>query len=138
VGITHYGVREIGEALSNPDIPTTYFPPTNLIYVGEMRNSQIQQSSPGATQTFILNKENTEQIKRILETIEKSTEELKLDSQKNADLLAEIKTLQAQFTSSNPNPTIIKEGLKSVKRILEGVAGSAIATGLVSQIAALL
>jgi hypothetical protein len=49
-GISHWGVREVEEALSNPDEPTHYFPPVNIISIGQMISSQIQQASPEATQ----------------------------------------------------------------------------------------
>jgi hypothetical protein len=51
IGITHRGIIEIEDALSTPDRATRYFPPVNIINVGQMINSQIQQSSAEANQT---------------------------------------------------------------------------------------
>jgi len=50
IGITHEGIQQVEEALSNPDKPTCFFPAVNIISVGQMNSSQIQQSSPKATQ----------------------------------------------------------------------------------------
>jgi len=52
-GISHWGVREVEEALSNPDTPTSRFPPVNIISTGQMISSQIQQASPEATTKVI-------------------------------------------------------------------------------------
>jgi hypothetical protein len=51
VAITHQGVVQIEHALSQPDKPTDYFPPVNIVQVQQMVNSQIQQGTYQSTQT---------------------------------------------------------------------------------------
>jgi hypothetical protein len=50
VGITHEGIREVENARTHPNQSTHYFPPVNVIMIGSMVNSVIQQASPGAHQ----------------------------------------------------------------------------------------
>ena len=55
VCLSHVGVVEIEAALSQPDTPTQHFP-VNIIHIGQMSHSQIQQGTVSSTQsgTFTL------------------------------------------------------------------------------------
>jgi len=53
IGISHPGTIEVEKALSSPDTPTSYFPPVNIISIGQMISSQIQQASSEATTKVI-------------------------------------------------------------------------------------
>ncbi|NQE46842.1 hypothetical protein C5S31_12555 [ANME-1 cluster archaeon GoMg2] len=134
--ISHQGVREVEMALSNPNEPTPYFPPVN-ISIGQMINSQIQQASHGATQVASTDEITHEQLKELLQSLKESVDQLELEPQQESDLHAEIQTIDAQMSSSNPKYTVITECLGSIRRILEGAAGSAIASGLLSKFVAL-
>jgi hypothetical protein len=136
--ISHHGVCEVEEALSNPDKPTTYFPPVNIIHVSQMINSQIQQGSPGATQAITFAQEKYDELKKVLLALKESIDQLNLQVEQKSDLQAEIQTIEAQMSSSKPKATIITESLGSIRRILEGAVGSAIASSLLSKILALL
>jgi len=138
ITISHQGVREVERALSDPNEPTPYFSPViNIISVEQMKNSQIQQASPGAKQVTTIDESKYEQLKEFLQSLKESIEQLELEPQQKSDLQAEIQTIDAQMSSSKPKNTIIAECLGSVRRILEGAAGSAIASGLLSKFGAL-
>jgi hypothetical protein len=136
--ISHRGVCEVEKALSNPDKPTTYFPPVSIIHVGQMINSQIQQSSPGGIQSITFPQEKHNDLKKVLTELKESIDQLNLKDQQCSDLRAEMQTIEAQMTSSKPKSVIITESLGSIRRILEGAVGSAIASSLLSKILALL
>ena len=138
VGISHRGVKEIEEALYKPDRPTHYFPPANFIYIGEMRNSQIQQGSPEATQVATFNENRYEELKEVIQSLKESIDQFGIDQQQKSKLQTDIQMIEAQISSSKPKATIITNCLGSIKRILEGAAGSAIASGLLIKIIALL
>jgi len=138
IGITHSGIREVEQALSNPGQPTYYFPPVNVISIGQMVDSQIQQASPAAKQEIGISETRYEELKEVIETLNKSIDQLDLKTQQKSDLQAEIQTIDAQMTSSKPKATIITECLSSIRRILEGTAINIIAPTLLSQIVALL
>ena len=138
ITISHQGVREVERALSNPNEPTSYFSPViNIISVGQMKNSQIQQASPEAKQMTTIDESKYEQLKELLQSLKESIERLELEPQQKSDLQAEIQTIDAQMSSSMPKNTIITECIGSVRGILEGAAGSVIASGLLSKFGAL-
>jgi len=51
--------------------------------------------------------------------------ELSLDPSTRAEVQAEIQTAQAQLASPRPKQVIIGESLRTIRAILEGVAGNA-------------
>ncbi len=138
IGISHWGVREIEEALSNPDIPTPHFPPINIISIGQMISSQIQQASPEATQVVTIDEDRYEELKEVIQSLKESIDKLDLESQNKSNLQAEIQTIEAQMSSSKPKVTSITECLGSIRRILEGATGSMLVSSLLSKIVALL
>jgi hypothetical protein len=138
IGISHLGVREVEEALSKPDTSTYHFLPVNIISVGQMISSQIQQTSPEATQVVTVGESRHEELKEVIQSLKKSIEQLGLSPQQKSDLQAEIQTIDAQMSSSKPKATIITECLGTIRRILEGAVSSTIASGLLSKIVALL
>lgn len=136
IGISHQGIRAVEEALNKPDRPTYYFPPANFIYIGEIRNSQIQQGSPEATQVATFNETGYGELKEVIESLKESIDQLGIAQQQKSELQADIQTIEAQMSSPKPKTAIIADRLGSIERILEGVAGSALASDLLSKIVA--
>jgi hypothetical protein len=134
IGITHFGVVNVEQALSQPSKPTQYFPPVNIINIQSMVNSSIQQASPGATQTATYNSSDLKGLGTILDELTNSLSGLKLSEQSNAELRADITAINAQLVSPNPKGVIIKEAGKSIRNILEGTTGSLIAAGLATKL----
>lgn len=136
VSITHAGVVEIERALSEPDKPTQYFPPVNIINVNQMHGSVIQQGTTNSTQTVQLT--NAEKIK-INEFINKLKNDLPgLALNANSEISADIATIEAQVSCERPKAGIIRESLLSIKRVLEGAAGTILAEQLLRSIPALI
>ena len=139
IGITHRGIREVEKALSNPNKPTDFFPPAvNIISIGQMTNSHIQQASPGATQVVNIGPDKYEELKQVVYSLKESIDKLSLQPQQRSELEAEIVTIETQISSPKPKSTIIAECLKSIRNILEGAASGIIAYGLLNKIASLL
>lgn len=141
IRITHLGVREVEEALSNPDKQTDHFLPfntVNIVSVEKMIDSQIQQAGSRSTQAITISEERHEELKEIIQLLKDSIDQLDLSSLQLSDLQAEIHTIEAQMLSSKPKDKIITECFKSIRSILEGAAGSALASNLLSRILSLL
>ncbi|MEK7396069.1 MAG: hypothetical protein AAB116_03935 [Candidatus Poribacteria bacterium] len=134
IRITHSGVIEIEEAISKPSNPTEHFPPVNIISIGQMVNSQIQQSSPGANQTTNINEDKLKELGEIVQSLRDSLDKFPLKDQQKSDLQAEIQTIEAQMASSKPKSVIIKESFHSIRNILEGAAGSLLASELLREL----
>jgi capsule polysaccharide export protein KpsE/RkpR len=130
VRITHAGVREVEEAIENPDKPTDHFLPVNIIQVGQMIDSEIAQASPGATQLNILTADDRRTIEEDLISLKEGIDQLKLPREQESDLWAEMDTIKAQMKSSKPKSEIIKAAYASIKGILQSAAG-----GVAAQIA---
>jgi len=138
ISISHRGVIEVESALLKPDEPTKYFPPVNIIHVEQMIGSQIQQGTNQSTQALNYSSNDLEVINKFIADLKGQLPELKLDAETQAEVEADVETIKAQVKSPCPKHVIIRESLLSLRRILEGVAGSAIAALLVQQIVALL
>lgn len=120
VAISHFGIKEVEAARTNPKEPTDHFP-ANVIVVGQMIDSQISQASPGAVQ-YILNVDDRRVIEEIVTLLKENLDGLHLSSEQESDLLADVGTIEEQMKSSKPKWTIIKESANSLKEILLTVA----------------
>jgi len=126
--ITHCGIKEIEEALSEPSEPTEHFLPFNQynINIGVMNGGAIQQ----ATNNSIINYTNSSEV---LNAIADFTNELKqvidnsnLSSDEVEELQTDIQTIEVQRKSKKPKTEILKTSLNSIKTIIESmVAGLA-------------
>ncbi len=54
VAIAHEGIKEIEQVSKQPEGGTAHFP-ANVVFVGQMTDSQIIQASPGASQSYEIN-----------------------------------------------------------------------------------
>jgi len=138
IAITHDGVKEVQEATSNPEEPTLYFPPINVINIHHMEGSQIQQGTSSSNQTGTFKLTNGVEINEFIKLLKKQLPELTLTSDDESEIKSDITTLESQVVSSRPKSEIIKESLSSIKRILEGATGSVVAQQLLPYIPTLM
>jgi hypothetical protein len=129
--ITHRGIREMEKSLHTPTEATKYFPPAvSVIHIhGNVIGSPIQSGSPGARQEVSVEL-NLENVRDFLHQLEAATPALNLPVEESRELTAEVTTLKAQIESPRPKKHIIREGLHSVRTILEGAGGNLAAAGL--------
>ena len=112
-------------------------PPHNSITVhGSVYNSNLQQGD-GSTAT-INYKGMEDDVRRVLEDIERSVEQLGLTQPDKDELVAEVRTVKAQLDSPKPKTHVITESFRSIRHILEHAAGAAIAHGLIAEVVRLL
>ena len=112
---------------------------TNITFnIGSMSHSQIQQGTEGLTQTLDITNVDLNQVETFLQALKQSLNELGLQEGQKAQLDADIQTIEPQLSAPEPKDSIIKESLRSIRNILEGVAGSTIASGLLSRLVPLL
>jgi len=137
--ITHEGVIEVEKALSEPETPTKYFPPLKNIKINieKIEDSQILIDSPYATQIKTSEKEFFKKLKELSEFIKQEIEQLKLKDKDKQELEAEIQTIDAQLSSSKPKIRILKECIPTIRRIIEGAAGSIIASQILDKLPAI-
>lgn len=99
---------------------------TNTINVGSMQNSQIQQDTENSTQKIEQNSYEAD-LNNFLELFVRDISKVKDQATARA-LLADAETIKTQNNAPIPKKGIIKECLLSIKNVLEGAAGSVLAS----------
>ena len=77
----------------------------------------------------------TNELTDLVEAIRGALPDIELDTAAQSKLEDDCAAIEGQIHSPNPKTSIIREGLSSARRILEGAAGNVLASGLVAQIA---
>lgn len=107
-------------------------------YIQGADYSQIQIESAGSTQNLTISQIDLQELKEVIQALRAAVPEIPLGEDAEAELVAEIQTLESQAASPKPKTSIIRESLLSARNILEGAAASLIAAGLLQQIGKLL
>ena len=128
IGITHWGVKEMEQALSNPNTPTTHFPAVvNVIQItGDVVGSQIQQATEESQQIQIA-QDTQRALTEFLSSLEKDLTEIKAEANTLRNLKADIDTIKAQLGAAQPKRSIVREALSSIRSILESAGASLLA-----------
>jgi hypothetical protein len=129
-------LRQFDVGLFNPTEPEGPAVAQNYISIGHMTGSNIQQASPGAKQTLEFNL-NIETIKKALTTFESAVTSASLPSDTLADVRADVDTIRAQLAKPSPSKVIIQEAGKSLRNVVEGIAGGMLTPAVTSAAAAL-
>ena len=87
----------------------------NVIASGDEIHQQVQQQSSL----------ESEGIKEMIDLLKAKLPEIGLSVRDEAQVQAEIQTAEAQMNSPKPRHNVIKEGLQTINRVLEGAAGNA-------------
>jgi hypothetical protein len=129
ISITHWGVKEIEEALVNPDEPTAHFPPVvwaeNYLHIETFSGGQVQQRTVNSIQ--VSSPVNTAELQVLVVQVRRLKDELALDNEAAAELESDLATVEAQAASSRPKHAILQESLKSIRAILESAGGTGVA-----------
>jgi len=138
IGLTHWGIKEVEEALENPNKPTEHFLPINIINIGSMSNSTLQQSTTNSTINFNFENHKIADLGEVINSLKDIKDTLNISVDIRKELISEIQTLESQIQSPRPKNIIISESLKTIKTVLESVAGNALTPIIVGQITRLL
>ena len=134
ISISRDGCTEIEAALSQPDKPTKHFSPAgNIITAGAAKYAQSREDRPG-TQEVLVSSAACERLQTLILLLKESVDTLNLEPEKRRDLTADIHTIEAQMTSSQPKTTVLASCLDSIQEILKGKAGSACASKLLMKL----
>ena len=123
--------------MTKPDKPTQHFP-VNIIHIGQMSHSQIQQGTTGSTQSGTFTSLDLAAVAEFLRGLKTGLPQLGLTGDDEAVAQSDIATIETQLSSPRPKVEIIKESLGSIRNIAEGTAGSLPASGIIEGIAKLL
>lgn len=96
-------------------------------------NSQIQQFTEHSSQTLSSNVD-LNALAELLTTIRTFLPSLELAPVELAEAEVELRTLELQAASPKPKFGVVRESLKSLRTIVEGGAGSLLASGIAAEI----
>ncbi len=71
-----------------------------------------------------ISEKRLEELKEIIESLNKMLKESSIEGEKKEELKAEAKTVEAQMSSPRPKIEIIKDSLSYTKMILDGISGT--------------
>jgi hypothetical protein len=129
--LTHAGIVEVERALSEPEKPTHYFPAVvNITNVHTMVGSQIQQGTHGSTQSQTVSQNDLQPVRELVAALRQQLASLQLDPEARSEAESELETVEAQLKSSKPKAGILRESLKTLRSIVEGVAATAAANAV--------
>ena len=81
IGLTHWGIKEVEQAIENPSEPTEHFLPLNIINIGTMTNSTLQQGTTNSTINFTFNSQTDVDIENILSQLNEIKDSLSLSNE---------------------------------------------------------
>ncbi|WP_186176676.1 AbiTii domain-containing protein [Vibrio jasicida] len=105
--------------------------------IGSMQNSQLQQASDNSQQSMDF-EVSDKHIAEFVDILKSSLGQLNLNESDSNELNAEVATIEHQLNSPKPKKVILLESLKSIRNVIEGTAGSLVATGLLAQLGVLM
>jgi hypothetical protein len=129
------GVLGEGMVFSEKEKKTASEANYHVHYHGNVGTSQIQQGTRDSSQT-ISTQFDPNTLKDIVTELRAHIAELKLTTDQGRQLAAELASIEAQLSAPHPRHAVISECLNSVRNILEGCAGSLLASGILYKLAA--
>lgn len=102
---------------------------SSKIHIGTMIGSAIQHGTRGSQITVNFDAKGAE-FKALIEKIKEAAPKLGLSQEKINQLYVDIGTIEVQISGAAPKHSIITESMHSIRNILEGAVGSALASGL--------
>jgi hypothetical protein len=130
VTMTTAGRRQLDRALDNDTSPGQQLAP--IVVIGSVTNSQMQVATVGSTQHQAINiSDQRAQIVEFVTELRRQLPALGLDDDDRAAAEADLAAVDAQLASPRSNEGVLREALRTLRALAEGVAGNAAFAGLV-------
>lgn len=94
---------------------------------------QFQQNTVNSTQTMT-NRVDVGQIADIIVKLKENINQIGLPVEQQAVVQSEVETISAELVSPQPQPSVMKQSLQSIRTMLEGAGGNLAASGLMFMI----
>ena len=105
--------------------------------VGRMfgkRSTQLKQGTSASTESTVIDESVLKEIREFASRLSGSLGELSLSPKDAGDLQAEIAMLEVQAGAPASSKRLLLEAMASCRNILEGTAGSLVASGLIAHV----
>lgn len=106
-------------------------------FFGPVQAPQVQQGGERSVQVSATFEFKADTLRAIVDAVRAQLDNLSLPAASRAEAEAEIETLDAQLRSPKPKGAIVREGLRSLRTILENASGG-VATQLLMELSRLL
>jgi hypothetical protein len=100
-------------------------------FFGDVTNPQVQQGAPHSVQVLTAFTVDSDALGSFLVEFRRQLDSLSLSPEALAEAEAELETLEAQRRSPKPKSPIVRDGLKSLRSLLENAGGSVAAQLLI-------
>jgi hypothetical protein len=100
-------------------------------FFGPISNSQIQVGNRDSVQIAASTSLDLKKVQDFLILLKESIDKLSVGVEEKKEIDSDIKSVEAQLSSPKPKPSMIKEGLSSIRKILEGAGGKLVADLLI-------
>lgn len=139
IQITTRGIDVVEAMRSEPDRETAELASYNQtvnIY-GNVSNSQIAQAGGDVSQSLTLTAENRQQIQSFVEQFRAALPEIQLEADVEAEVIAELDTVNAQLGSPRPKRQILQTSLDFLRDVAANLTASGAAAALIAAAQAL-
>ena len=109
----------------------------NFYLNGNFSNSpiQVQNETVSSTQQMSLNEAiDTEKLSEYIIFLKSNIDNLKLEHSELERLKSAVKGIESNLSQNLSEKSYFQEGLATIRNVLEGITGSIIASGLLSQL----
>jgi hypothetical protein len=141
VSLTHAGVREIDEALTNKDTPTAHFPPlnvtNNIIHMPSAQNTTIQQGGQGGTQNVAYPSSSLEDLAGVIRRLRSEAAGMGLSPEDAEELTEQLDTIEEQVQAKRPKRPILQACVTELGGFLTRTASGVAATEIAHQLQAM-
>ncbi|MFR3816692.1 MAG: hypothetical protein ACLTXC_11430, partial [Turicibacter sp.] len=96
---------------------------------------QVQNETVSSTQQMSLNEAiDTEKLSEYIIFLKSNIDNLKLEHSELERLKSAVKGIESNLSQNLSEKSYFQEGLATIRNVLEGITGSIIASGLLSQL----
>lgn len=106
-------------------------------YIGSMQHSQIQRDVQSSVQTLTTNELDLEAVAKLIERID-SLVKREAPGELLLELQSDLASIKAQLASPKPKHPVIREGLRSLRSVLEQAGGNLAASGITGALTTLI
>lgn len=109
---------------------------TNILHVGTISNSAVQQAGSGSTQTASFDMGRRSELVEVLSQLKTQLPCSSLDEADKNEVVAQVTTIEGQLRSKSPRPDIVGTALMTIADIVTGTAGG-LGAALIAKLAGL-
>lgn len=100
-------------------------------FFGDVKDLQLQQAMGHSSRQHITTTMDLKAIQSLINSLKEKLDGLGLEQARKNEVASDLATIESQLDSPKPKQTIIKESLRSIRSILEGATGGAVAQLLI-------